>query len=286
MLGILFSLAVYNGVTLPVTFPLALYDFLLSRNDEDHSSASTKSLDYIKDGWPGLAKAFGELLAWSDGDVGDTIMREYAFSYEVFGQNVDHNMNYPFSHPKPGQPASPDPSQPEPELVTNANREHFVSDYISFLTHHSISPQLSAFRKGFQTCLHPRSLHLFTPTTFRALIEGSQTISIPSLRRCAKYSGGYSATHPIITTFWGIVEQYSQDDCRRLLEFVTASDRVPVTGYESITFCVVRVAGGEALPTSSTCFGKLYLPEYDGGEGLMGRKLEVAIRNAKGFGVV
>ncbi|CAO2655590.1 Nn.00g043930.m01.CDS01 [Neocucurbitaria sp. VM-36] len=289
MLGILFSLAVYNGITLPVTFPLALYHFLLPADSTFRDrEVQPDSLVFIKDGWPGLAKAFQELLDWSDGDVGDVMMREYAFSYEVYGQRIDHDMRYPFDPSTPGQrqAASPEFPQDEPPIVTNKNREQFVRDYIRHLTLHSVAPQLQAFLKGFLTCIHPKSLHLFTPTSLRNLVEGTQHISIPDLKLCTQYEDGYSATHHTILDFWAIVEQYSQEDCRHLLEFVTASDRVPVTGYESITFHIVRIGGEpESLPTSSTCFGKLYLPEYPDRE-TMSRKLKLAIQNSQGFGVV
>lgn len=286
MLGIVFSLAIYNGVTLPVTFPLAFYRFLLPQDSPyREGEIHTKPLDRIADGWPDLAKALSELLAWSDGDVGDVIMREYAFSYEVFGRKIDHNMKYPFHH-QAEHDTLPDPPEAEPELVTNETREQFVCDYVNFLTYSSVEPQLQAFLKGFLTCINPKSLHFFTPTSLRNLIEGTQYISIPDLRRSAKYEEGYTATHSTIRDFWAVVETYTQEDCRHLLEFVTASDRIPVTGYESITFHIVRI-GGEptSLPTSSTCFGKLYLPQYSDRE-VMRRKLDLAIKNSKGFGVV
>jgi hypothetical protein len=283
MLGILFSLAVYNGITLPVTFPLAFYDFITTcANPICGKYRVHDPLEYIQDGWPDLAKSFRELLDWSDGDVADVFMREYVFSYEVFGQRIDKNL----MHDVPETYPDSDASHEEPVMVTNANREQYVNSYVRKLTYGSVYPQLMAFLKGFHTCIHPSSLHLFTPSSLRSLIEGTQHISIPHLRRCAKYEDGYTATHSTIRTFWSIVEHYSQEDCRHLLEFVTASDRVPVTGYESIIFHIVRIGGAPgALPSSSTCFGKLYLPEY-GNKTIMEGKLGLAIRNSKGFGVV
>jgi hypothetical protein len=258
MLGVLFSLAVYNGITLPVTFPLVFYQFLLqSHSGRPHHDTG---VEVIRDGWPSLAKSFEQLLSWSDGDVGDVIMRDYAFSFEIFGQKVDHDMKTPFPHHDPSALQDSYFSLPEPELslVTNANRAAFVNDYINHLIYISVEPQLCAFKKGFMTCLHSRSLLFFTPPTLRHLIEGTQHISTPLLRQCARYEDAYSDTHPAIATFWSIVSQYSQEDCRALLEFVTASDRVPITGYESITFHIVPMGRDtENLPTSSTCFGKL-----------------------------
>jgi hypothetical protein len=274
MLGVLFSLAIYNGITLPVTFPLAFYNLMLNSRFkflDDHTS-----IDYIRDGWPDLAKSFQTLLDWKDGDVADVFVRDYAFSYEFFGQQVDINMAKDIS----------DLSSPsEAPLVTNKNRGAFVRDYVTHLILHSIRPQLKAFKMGFRTCLNPRSLELFTPKTLKKLVEGTQNISISELRACATYED-YDATHPTVRMFWDIVQEYPQEDATHLLEFVTANDRVPVTGYKSLTFNIVRMGNdSEQLPTSSTCFGKLYLPEYKDKE-KMRRKLALAIQNAKGFGVV
>ncbi|XPS69623.1 hypothetical protein M3J09_001885 [Ascochyta lentis] len=274
MLGVLFSLAIYNGITLPVTFPLAFYNLMLNSRFkflDDHTS-----IDYIRDGWPDLAKSFDTLLQWHDDDVADVFMRDYVFSYEAFGHTTDIDMT------ERKEDTSP-PS--ETAMVTNENRGAFVRDYVMHLILHSVRPQLKAFKKGFYTCLKPRSLDLFTPKTLKKLVEGTQHISISDLRSCATYED-YDDTHATVRTFWDIVQGYTQEDASRLLEFVTASDRVPVTGYKSLTFNIVRMGGdSEQLPTSSTCFGKLYLPEYKDKD-KMRRKLELAIQNAKGFGVV
>jgi hypothetical protein len=294
MIGILFSLAVYNGVTLPVTFPLALYHLLLSPPGGPMCDTilNEDNLDFFKDGWPDLMAGFEKLLTWADGDVGDVFMRDYAFSYEAFGQRIDHNMEEPYTRSRHSSPGSSTihPEElltagtKEAKLVTNEYRKDFVRDYIQHLVVLSIEPQLRAFIKGFLTCLQPKSLQFFTPTTLRSLVEGEQHVSITELRRCARYEGHYSPTHPTILKFWRVAEQLAQEDCRHLLEFVTASDRVPVTGYEGITFVIVRMRNTDMLPTSSTCFGKLYLPDYQDEEE-MKKKLHLAIRNSKGFGV-
>ncbi|PSN73624.1 hypothetical protein BS50DRAFT_482755 [Corynespora cassiicola Philippines] len=272
MLGVLFSLALYNGITLPVTFPLAFYHALLPISPS--YDYSTNSTDYIRDGWPTLAKSFDELLAWADDDVADIFMRDYTFSFSAFGQNMDWR-----------HPAAPTP--PDPPLVSNANRRQFVKDYIHWLTVRSIAPQLTAFRKGFAACLSPQSLSLFSPPSLRALAEGLQYIDAHALRAAARYEDGYHAEHRTIRAFWQVVEGWDQKDRRRLLEFVTASERVPVTGLESMNFVIGRAGGDtELLPTSSTCFGKLMLPEYEGGVERVAEKLGVAVRCGRGFGVV
>jgi len=84
LLGLLVGLAVYNGVTLPVTFPRILYKKLLGGEAE--------GLEDIEDGWGQLAKGFKQLLEWKDGDVGDIFLRTYDFSYDFFGRVKHVNM--------------------------------------------------------------------------------------------------------------------------------------------------------------------------------------------------
>lgn len=54
LLGLLMSLAIYNGLTLPVNFPTAFYRKLLG--------LKLKQLDHIRDGWPELTRGLEELL--------------------------------------------------------------------------------------------------------------------------------------------------------------------------------------------------------------------------------
>ncbi|EWC46383.1 hypothetical protein DRE_04326 [Drechslerella stenobrocha 248] len=177
------------------------------------------------------------------------------------------------------------PEGEESELVTNANREQYVKDYVFWLTDKSIRPQFEAFEKGFHAVLDRSSLSLFNPMTLRHLVEGSKDIDIAALEAAAKYDDGYHPNHRCVKDFWAIVRTYDNDQRRALLEFVTASDRVPVSGISSVMFVIQRNGGdSERVPTSLTCFGRLLLPEYSGRK-KMREKLRVALENGRGFGV-
>ncbi|KAJ5721545.1 uncharacterized protein N7483_009479 [Penicillium malachiteum] len=327
LLGLLMSIAVYNGLTLPVNFPVAFYRKLLG--------LKVKHLDHIRDGWPELSQGLEMLLSWSDGDVGDIFMRTYEFSFETFDgiesidmQKVDRDAVWPapnkapaagpvgdsttsdvsVSFDPPSRSASesltaegdnlPAPSvsessplsstappSDEAPMVTNQNRQQFVSDYIFWLTNKSIRPQFDAFVRGFYTCLDRSALSIFTPEALKAVVEGLQTIDMKELETHARYEGGFGPEHRIIRDFWSVTQAYSEEKKARLLEFVTASDRVPVNGISSIMFVIQKNGvGDERLPTSLTCFGRLLLPEYTSKETLA-EKLDKALENAQGFGV-
>ncbi|KAL4886949.1 hypothetical protein BJY04DRAFT_176895 [Aspergillus karnatakaensis] len=332
LLGLLMSLAVYNGLTLPVNLPTAFYRKLLG--------LKVKNLEHIRDGWPELTKGLEELLRWSEGDVGDIFMRTYEFGFEAFGrvetvdmEKVDRDAPWPLSTPAPqsgrtvryspswsdvrrytdqanlSPPSSmaaetadshddtlksgmksiplPSPTPPveEAALVTNENRSRFVKDYIFWLTDKSIRPQFEAFAQGFYTCLDRPALSIFTPEALKTVVEGIQEIDVSQLERHARYEGGFGPSNQTIRDFWSIVRRYSPEQKAQLLEFVTASDRVPVNGIASIMFVIQKNGVGDLrLPTSLTCFGRLLLPEYSS-KSVLEEKLSKALENAQGFGV-
>ncbi|KAL2861536.1 hypothetical protein BJX68DRAFT_222791 [Aspergillus pseudodeflectus] len=333
LLGLLMSLAVYNGLTLPVNLPTAFYRKLLG--------LKVKYLEHIRDGWPELTKGLEELLGWSEGDVGDIFLRTYEFGFEAFGrvetvdmEKVDRDAPWPLSStgrssggrsvryspswsdvrrytdqanlsPPSSMAAetadsqdeatksvagpvplpSPTPPAEEASLVTNENRSRFVKDYIFWLTDKSIRPQFEAFARGFYTCLDRSSLSIFTPEALKTVVEGIQEIDVAQLERHARYEGGFGPSHRVIRDFWSIVHEFSAEKKAHLLEFVTASDRVPVNGIASIMFVIQKNGVGDArLPTSLTCFGRLLLPEYSS-RSVMEEKLDKALENAQGFGV-
>ncbi|KAL8766993.1 MAG: hypothetical protein Q9194_006117 [Teloschistes cf. exilis] len=367
LLGLLFSLAIYNGITLPVNFPLAFYRRL-------QGYRITAPIQ-IEDGWPALSKGLQDLLDWSEGDVSEVFARTYEFTVEAPTENLPIDMQrvgrripwipeqfdpsggFCYScgtthsparmHQGLSLPSSPEPStrqeipnedgpgsgsgsgserespereSPEPDdaiepqvppalihqglslpnspespstpstpapeavMVTNENREQYVSDYIFWLTDRSIGPQFHSFADYLFTCISPRSFSLLNVRHLKRLVEGVQEVNVEELRNIASYDGGFTPTHPTIADFWRTVEDFSPEQLSLLLEFVTASDRIPVTGNRSVVFSVQKNGDGdERLPTSLTCYGRLLLPEYSCRE-VLKEKLCLAIGNSKGFG--
>lgn len=246
-------------------------------------------------------------------------MRTYQFSFDAFGEHVDVDMQK-ISRDQPWPPpsqqnksaqkseSSSTPSGPEGEdldnkevlnktrisepsatgeaaLVTNANRKQYVKDHIFWLTSKSIQPQYEAFSRGFYTCLDRTALSIFNPAALKSVVEGSQDIDMDELQSITNYEDGFTADTPTILHFWEVVRSFPDDKKRGLLEFVTASDRVPVNGLASIVFVIQRNGFDDTrLPTSMTCFGRLLLPQYSS-RAVLEEKLGKAIENAKGFGV-
>ncbi|RKF53078.1 putative hect-domain-containing protein [Golovinomyces cichoracearum] len=284
LIGMIISLAVYNGLTLPVTFPKAFYKKLLGED--------VTEVDQISDGWPELSNGLTSLLEWDEknGLVEDVFARTYEFTVEQFGQPVSLEMKDDvFSLPSWPQFASLSQqyglNPTDAPFVTCSNRKRYVKDYIRYLTDVSIRPQFAAFKDGFFTCISRRSVSLFDASILQSLIEGVQVIDINELCHVTRYIGwDGDATHHTIRDFWNVVKKYDLEKRRKLLEFVTASDRLPVGGMRSIQFTIQKNGAEDGLlPTSFTCYGILLLPEYSDKD-ILEKKLTMALENSKGFG--
>lgn len=106
------------------------------------------------------------------------------------------------------------------------------------------------------------------------------------MEKSTEYEGGYTEKSQIIIDFWSIVHGLPDESKRKLLEFTTGSDRVPVGGLSRLKLVIARNGpDSDRLPTSHTCFNVLLLPEYASREKLEDRLLK-AINYSKGFGML
>lgn len=80
---------------------------------------------------------------------------------------------------------------------------------------------------------------MLPPQVLQLLVEGSKEVDIKELENAAEYDG-FDRFNPFIRGFWQIVEAYDNDKKRKLLKFVTASDRMPVGGPSRMTFVLQR----------------------------------------------
>jgi hypothetical protein len=294
MVGLIMSLALYNGLTLPVTFPTIFYSKLLGWSLACRHYTASHQTSLIQEGWPELAKSLQTLLEWDEaeqGSIEEVYCRTYEFSVEMLGKVVSREMRTGESWPQYANVIQTDSAchehgEPqEARMVTAENRSDYVRDYILWLTEVSIRPQFEAFQKGFRRCFSSKALRLLGGSILARIVEGDTEVSMTNLRYYTRYEG-YSPRDPYIEDFWSIVDEYDKDEKARLLEFVTASDRLPAGGERFVVFVIHK--NGEAemdghLPSAYTCFGQLLLPRYSTKE-VLRQKLGLAINNARGFG--
>lgn len=141
------------------------------------------------------------------------------------------------------------------------------------------------FAEGFYSVVPPEWLKMFSYSEFQNLLSGSESdIDIADLKENTVYQGNYSAQHPTIVMFWEIVETMSPEEHRKLLAFVTSTDRTPLLGFKSLLplFAIHSAGPEDRLPTASTCMNLLKLPEFSD-RGIMEKRLKYVIEAGAGF---
>uniref|UniRef100_A0A1I7TM49 Ubiquitin-protein ligase E3B n=1 Tax=Caenorhabditis tropicalis TaxID=1561998 RepID=A0A1I7TM49_9PELO len=188
-------------------------------------------------------------------------------------------------------------------------------DYVHRMAHHRVlrrtQEQCKAFVSGMQSILQPSWLSLFAPNDLQCLISGvNSDIDLSDLKRNVQYFGGFHGNHRLIKWLWDILEnKFTPEERKLFLKFVTSCSRPPVLGFSyleppfsircvevsddqdqgdtlgSVVRGFLALRKGTAasrLPTASTCFNLLKLPNYNK-KSLLLEKLRYAIHAGTGF---
>lgn len=141
-------------------------------------------------------------------------------------------------------------------------------------------------RLGFLSMAKARSLVMFTASDLNLALTGEVDLNFSLLEQFTVYESPYSSSHPNIKNFWRVVAELSQQQQRRLLRFITGSDRVPAGGVQNIGLKIIPNGDDDLrLPTAHTCFNILCLPTYSSKDALMNRVL-CAIECCEDFGLM
>ncbi|KAK3800090.1 hypothetical protein RRG08_015057 [Elysia crispata] len=170
--------------------------------------------------------------------------------------------------------------------VTGDNRIEYIHLMADYRINKQIRPHCNAFRRGMNDVIQLEWLQMFNSGELQVLISGASVpIDLQDLRQNTKYSGEYNDVHPVIETFWLVLNEFSDQQKRQLLKFVTSCSRPPLLGFRDLypAFCI-HSAGAEVdrLPTASTCMNLLKLPAFHNAE-TMRSKLLYAIESGAGF---
>ena len=200
--------------------------------------------------------------------------------------------------------------------VTTAN----VVPYIHYVAHYKLNVQChqmaTAFRKGFRLVLQHQQCDvsmLFGPMELQKLISGDDSsfnggvkgggIDVEGLRKVMVYSGGYHPSQPIMQWFWEVLHEFTGQQQRSFLKFMTSCERQPLLGFSHMVPvpCVqqipltdritsndndnalaVTAVNSIKLPSSATCMNLLKLPKYTS-KVMLKEKLLYAIEAGSGF---
>ncbi|KAI5148628.1 ubiquitin-protein ligase E3 A [Enteropsectra breve] len=166
--------------------------------------------------------------------------------------------------------------------VTGSNLLAFKASYANFFTSIVVEKEFDAFLSGFNEIIHKDALKSFRPCELEKILMGIDELNISAIIKSTVYVG-YTRNDAIIKAFWELVKSFSEEDKRKLLQFITGNDRMPISGPCSLKLTIIKNGcDTERLPSSQTCFNTLLLPEYSDSSKLAS-KLTTAIKLTAGF---
>jgi E3 ubiquitin-protein ligase HECTD2 len=273
---LLLGLAIYNSTILDVAFPPFAFKKLLASAPSFAGTTRqpmTWTLEDLAEYRPALASGLQQLLDF-EGDVQETFCRDFVADIDKWGQVVQ----------------VPLCSDGERRPVTNSNRREFVDLYVRYLLEGAVAKQFEPFKRGFYTVCGGNALSLFRPEEIELLIRGSdEALDIASLRAVAIYEhwGIVSPgdTEPAVKWFWSFWSRSDPASQRKILGFITGSDRIPAMGATTLVI-KINCAGQdcERFPVARTCFNMISLYRYQTRQKLE-YKLWRAVEESEGFGI-
>ncbi|KFD58003.1 hypothetical protein M513_01236 [Trichuris suis] len=169
--------------------------------------------------------------------------------------------------------------------VNNQNRREYVRKVAEFFQITLTSENIIAFRRGLTELINFEWLSMFSPAELQILISGfSRSINVDEWQSSTLYEDT-PPWHPVVKSFWKIVQEMTELEKSRLLRFVTSCSRPPLLGFASFQplFTIrVMVDVTDRLPTSATCVNLLKLPNIPDALTLK-EKLLFAIQSSSGF---
>ncbi|KAF4776165.1 HECT-domain-containing protein [Colletotrichum scovillei] len=280
LVGVVMGLAIYNSTILDVALPPFAFRKLLASAPSSSSGSSAHprptmnyTLEDLSEYRPRLASGLKQLLEF-DGDVETTFQLDFVVDIEKYGTV----MQVPLC---PGGERKP---------VTNANRAEYVTLYVRYLLETAVARQFEPFKRGFYTVCGGNALSLFRPEEIELLVRGSDTaLDVDALRGVAEYDNWGSknpdGVEPVIGWFWDAFKNATADEQRKLLSFITGTDRVPAMGAALLPIKITCLGDDEnRYPIARTCFNMLALRRYGSRERLE-HMLWTAVHESEGFGL-
>ncbi|KAI6089032.1 hypothetical protein F4821DRAFT_276585 [Hypoxylon rubiginosum] len=280
LVGVVLGLAIYNSTILDVALPPFAFRKLLASAPPIAGGAPAHSrptmnytLDDLAEFRPALARGLRQMLDF-EGDVQSTFCLDFVIEVERYGTRI----RVPLC---PGG---------ETKMVTNANRREYVDLYVRYLLDTSVSRQFEPFKRGFFTVCAGNALTLFRPEEIELLIRGSdEPLDITALRGVAIYTGWSRGVNPerepTVQWFWDTFQRASPVGQRRLLSFITGSDRIPAMGAASLVIRINLIGDDEGrFPSARTCFNVLSLYRC-ASRARLEDSLWRAVNESEGFGL-
>ncbi|KXT04647.1 hypothetical protein AC578_2101 [Pseudocercospora eumusae] len=164
--------------------------------------------------------------------------------------------------------------------VTIDNVGQYIKKVIDFTLQSGVQRQVEAFQTGFSLVFPYSALRAFTPDELCMLFgHGEEDWSLETLMDSIKADHGFNLDSRSVRNLLQAMSEFSPQDRRDFLQFVTGSPKLPIGGFKSLTpmFTVVRKSADapytsdDYLPSVMTCVNYLKMPDYSSLEVLKSR---------------
>jgi E3 ubiquitin-protein ligase TRIP12 len=174
--------------------------------------------------------------------------------------------------------------------LSRANIDEYVGRVTEVTLVSSIAHQVAAFRSAFSELLPLETCRIWSEVELASLILGSSVRdnafwTTEHLTLHIKAQHGYNADSRCFRDLLSAMSEFSTEDRRKFLTFVTGAPSLPIGGFGGLKppLTVVKKESPPApltpdqfMPSVMTCANYLKLPEYSCAETLR-QKLEVAM---------
>ncbi|KAI7964088.1 hypothetical protein MJO29_004515 [Puccinia striiformis f. sp. tritici] len=218
LIGIVIGLAIYNRATLDFGLPLVGYQKLLGLPVTELTDLASLK--------PEVANSLKWILEYDGDDLEEICSRNFVGDYDAYG-TVREVPLLPNGENLP---------------VTKSNRTEFVKLYCDYVLNKSITQQFQAFSDGFHSIAAGNGLSLFQPEEIELVVIGSSynsKLSVEDLKAITTYDG-FLSTDSTIQHFWSVVNSFDFKDQKKLLRFITGTDRIPATGISGLTLKISK----------------------------------------------
>ncbi|BFF99140.1 ubiquitin-protein ligase E3B [Drosophila madeirensis] len=287
--GRMLGKAVYEGIVVDVPFASFFLSQLLGQTQQ--------ALYSCMDELPSLDAELYRSLTFIKHYKQDVAELNLTFSVDqdVMGKIVTHELH-------PGGKG---------RVVNDHNKLVYIHYMAYFHMNTQIREQTQAFNRGFRSIVNPEWLSLFSPPELQRLISGDTApLDLRDLRKHTQYYGGFHDSHRVVGWLWDILgKDFTEDERKLFLKFVTSCSKPPLLGFAHLEppFSIRCVEVGDdedtgdtigsvirgfftirkkdplnRLPTSSTCFNLLKLPNYQK-KSTLRDKLRYAVSSNTGF---
>ncbi|CAK72340.1 unnamed protein product (macronuclear) [Paramecium tetraurelia] len=260
LIGMILGLALYNQVNLDLQFPQVIFTKLMN---EPTCFEDLKELDLE------VYKGLNTLAEYKQDNIEEVFALNFTITESVWDDIIVVEL-------------LPNGSQ---ILVNQKNKHEYIQLCVNYYLNESIKTPFNSFKKGFWRVVEGNGIKLFSGSELQQLIVGQKNFNLQELEDSTEYDG-FDKNSEYIKQFWTFLRSLNEEQQKRFLFFCTGSDRIPVGGLKSLKLQIQKHGeNSEQLPSAHTCFNVFLLPQYDS-IGKMITKLQIALQNCEGFGLM